>query len=147
MGGTLRSQWKANRWLGFVADFSGHYFGQDVTLVVPPNPPVPATDNKRQHTFLFGPRFSYRNSSRFIPFAQALIGSVRLSEFVDPRLIPGVVSTRFGFALGGGVDFKLSERFALRPVQADYQYSHRSLGQDRHNFRYSGGIVFRFGKR
>jgi len=48
--------------------------------------------------------------------------------------------------LGGGVDFALTDRIAIRPIQADYLMS-RFLGTRQDNIRLSAGIVLRFGGR
>ena len=51
-------------------------------------------------------------------------------------------------AIGGGVDFKLSHRFSIRPVQVDYLMTHfdeLGLGaQNQNNLRVSTGVVFHF---
>jgi hypothetical protein len=59
-------------------------------------------------------------------------------------------SNSFAMAIGGGVDLKVSHHFAIRLAQVDYfmtrldnsLLSPSSFSQN--NFRYSGGIVFRF---
>jgi len=139
--------WNANHWISFVADVSGHYSSVDTTLIIVPNPPIQTQHDRRQHAFLFGPRLSYRKNPRFVPYTHVLLGAVRFTEDLNTTLLPASKNTGFGLALGGGLDLRLSERFALRAAQVDYQFSHQSLGQNRHNFRYSGGIVFRLGKR
>jgi opacity protein-like surface antigen len=79
-------------------------------------------------TVMGGPRFTYR-AGRVEPFAQALFGGVIGSD-----------EREFSMAIGGGVDVKLSDRFAIRVVQADY---FRAAGA---NFaRIGAGVVFRFG--
>ena len=52
-------------------------------------------------------------------------------------------------SVGGGVDFKVSEHFAVRPIQAEYFRTNFTDGARNHqnDFRYSAGIVFRFGIR
>jgi opacity protein-like surface antigen len=79
-------------------------------------------------TVMGGPRFTYR-SGRVEPFAHALFGGVIGSD-----------ESEFAMAVGGGVDVKLSDRFAIRAVQAEY---FRAAGA---NFARIGvGVVFRFG--
>ena len=55
---------------GIVADFSGHY-GSD------PGGPILVKQNA--HSFLFGPRFSFRGK-RLTPFVYALFGATRFQE-------------------------------------------------------------------
>jgi hypothetical protein len=51
-------------------------------------------------------------------------------------------------AIGGGVDFKVSQRFSIRPVKVDYLMTHfNELGtgaQNQNNLRVSTGVVFHF---
>ncbi|MGB7022528.1 MAG: hypothetical protein WBD73_01910, partial [Candidatus Acidiferrales bacterium] len=56
----------ANNWLGIVGDF-GVYHGS------------PSGVGLTAETFMFGPRISFRESNRFVPFAQALFGGSHLS--------------------------------------------------------------------
>jgi len=48
---------------------------------------------------------------------------------------------------GGGIDVKLSKHFSIRPVQAEYFLTKipDGLNNPQNNFRFSAGIVFRFG--
>jgi opacity protein-like surface antigen len=54
----------------------------------------------------------------------------------------------FAMTLGGGVDYKLTDRFAIRPIKVDYLMTRFSetgtSGQTQSNLRISTGIVFRF---
>ena len=119
-----------NDWLGGVADFSGHY-GHEAGL------------NVNDHTFMFGPRFSYRKSRSFTPFAQVLVGGMRASTGYLGISQP---STDFAAAFGGGLDVKVHDKIAIRVIQAEYVVTpFLSLRQD--NFRLSAGIVLQFGHR
>jgi hypothetical protein len=55
----------------------------------------------------------------------------------------------FAMTAGGGVDFKISQHFAVGPVQVEYFLTKFTDGgsNKQNNFRYSAGIVFRFGTR
>ena len=68
----------------------------------------------------------------------------------------GSATNGFAMAVGGGLDIALGHGFSLRPVQAEYLLRHFSsvvaedgsfptLGFTANSFRYSTGIVFRFG--
>ena len=129
--GNNASGWEAslagnyNRWLGLTADFSGHYDsfgGVDVS----------------DHNFLFGPTVSLRNP-RFTPFGHALFGDSHISA-------GGVSDNSFGMALGGGLDWNLTQRFAVRVIQADYLFTHFG-GDTQNNIRFSFGLVLRLGSK
>jgi hypothetical protein len=102
-----------------------------------------------------GPQVRFAGSSRLTPFVQGLAGISRrsftetiaspASTFTDDR-------TSFTLNLGGGVDYKLSNRFAWRIFQADYNpiflrartinttaIPNRTLN----GFRFSTGIVIK----
>ncbi len=141
-------------WLGLTTDFSGHYHSQTETLTLPlPMPsPVRVTFNESFHQFLFGPRLRWRVREHYRPFTHALFGlsreSFRSEVFGFPNPLPPLIDTDGGFAmaLGGGFDVPINDWFALRPLQADYLLF-RIRGFNRSNFRYSGGVVVRFGRR
>jgi outer membrane immunogenic protein len=67
-------------------------------------------------TFLAGPKLSFRNATRFTPFTQVLVGAAHSDSFA---YFTGPQSA-FAMAVGGGFDVRLSHRFSLRPLQADY---------------------------
>lgn len=139
-----------NKWFGLVADVSGHYDSQSFRFTdVRGNVGVFDGETNR-HTILIGPRFSYRNRSRVVPFAHALVGVTRLHE--ETTNLATDFSTVFkgnnsGFAVvaGGGLDVEMSRNLALRLIQADYFVTRVSGTQ--HNARISIGLVFRLGSR
>jgi len=49
---------------------------------------------------------------------------------------------------GGGIDIKITKLIAIRPVQAEYFLTKipDGLNNRQNNFRFSAGIVFRFGR-
>jgi hypothetical protein len=81
------------------------------------------------------------SSERFTPFAHALFGGARSSSSVFGF---SASETAFAMALGGGVDIG-SRNLAFRIGQFDYLMT-RFGGVRQNDFRYSAGIVFRFGK-
>lgn len=97
-------------------------------------------------SYLFGPRYSLRTHSRFVPVAQFLVGGAHAFDAVFPGYT-GAPPDALAFAAGGGLNMRISHRFALRLVQADYfQTQLPNDGNDRQNhLRISGGVVFRFG--
>ena len=98
-------------------------------------------------SYLFCPRITYRKYARFTPFAQALLGASQGKG----TLASGSADSANAFALeaGGGLDFILRPRFALRLIQADYFYTHFDNADNNHqnNVRISAGVVFRWGTR
>jgi hypothetical protein len=85
-------------------------------------------------TFMAGPRFTLFRDDSFRVFAHGLAGGLYRGYFEE---------TEFIIAPGGGVDFDISERFAVRPAQVDFiLWMTPEFGVD---FRYSAGIIFKFG--
>jgi opacity protein-like surface antigen len=120
-------------WLAVVGQFSGVYgsetiFGTPVKLHVYP--------------YVFGPRFNYHNSTHFTPFVEALFGGAHSS--VTPQGFTTATQNAFSSALGVGVDYKASERFSIRLIEADDLIT-RFGSQTQHNARIGAGIVFHFG--
>lgn len=109
---------------------------------------LPSGVSSTMYTYLFGPRVSFRNFSRVVPFAQALLGGGRLTASAS-----GVNAgeNSFAMALGGGVDVDFHSHFAIRLVQADYLLtrfaSASGASATQNNLRLSAGIVFRFGSQ
>ena len=131
----------ANKNVGFVADFDGHYGSPSVTVGG-----VTGNSKVRLHNFLFGPKFSYRGE-KAQPFVHALFGGAHGStDDVSGSFIGTTSDTAFAMALGGGVDIKVNNRFAIRAVQADYLMT-KFVDNQQNNFRLSFGVVFRLSKQ
>ena len=118
-----------NRCLGVTADFSGAYKSIGGVSV-------------KQYTFLFGPTLASHSSDKFTPFVHALFGGAHLSASGEGE---SASDTVFAMALGGGVDIAATKAVAVRIGQFDYLRT-RFSGTSQNDFRYSAGIVFRFGK-
>lgn len=92
---------------------------------------------------LAGPRFSFRRRRLFTPFAQVFVGGVVTSS--------GIATSgwqdHFALAAGGGIDYKISPHFSLRPVQAQYFMTKipDGLNNRQNNFQISTGVAFLFG--
>lgn len=114
--------------LGVAADFSGAY--KTVSGV-----------STKTLTYTFGPVISGRKDAPFVPFAHALFGGVHTTGS-----FAGVSASVSGFAMmiGGGVDFKMSDRLSIRAGQFDWMSLHANGNTDNNNFRYSAGVVFHF---
>ena len=146
----------ATSWLGFIVE-GGQYFGTSKIPTAVPTPfptcgdfcPAPPTFNvtTREYNILFGAQFSRRKYERWTPFGELLYGH----QGTRGKATAGVVTeTEIGtgraLVAGGGADFKINQRFALR-FKADYlqtasQFpSFAKKKQD--NVRFSVGIVIR----
>ena len=149
--------------LGFVFEGNGLYG----TSKIPRNAPAPFPPctggtpdfcppgagptfnvDTKNYNYLFGIQIPFRKSERFTPFAEALFGhsGVRGEAF---NLSSGrnfaVVSGGLGLVGGGGVDYNLSPRFALR-FKADY-FQTRVFKQKQDNALFSVGLVIRTVRR
>ena len=116
--------YKPNRWLGVVGDFGGYHAS-------------PGGVSLNTYTYLFGPRVSLSNPTKFTPFAQVLLGGSRVTAGSG-----GGSSNQFAFSFGGGVDVGLLPHLALRP-QLDY-VGLRNSGQTTNCTRASVGFVVHF---
>ena len=85
-------------------------------------------------SILVGPRFAFRNSGRLTPFVHALAGysEDKVSYYYEMQNEEGDffsdnmdirTSKSFGALAGGGLDFSISDSWAVRLVQADYYVS------------------------
>ncbi len=125
-------------WAGLVFDASGHYGtlqldNQHITGLPGSIPSTP-----RVTTYLFGPRVS-TSKGKLRPFAQGLVGVAHLHETAHEF---SYAESTVGDAIGGGLDYHLRPRFALR-VQGDLLQTrfHKTTEND---IRMSTGMVFDF---
>ena len=119
--------------LALEADGSGHYGSRDGV-------------DRDQLTLMGGARFSLLRGARTTPFVHALVGLLR--EKAGIRILDvtiGEDENRFGMLLGGGVDVKVGESFAVR-LLGDYEHSSKR-GDVQSGFRVSVGAALRFGAR
>ncbi len=132
-GGSASIAYNAKSWLSGVADFGGYSNGNILNTGI----------NGTLSTYLFGPRVSYRHFGRITPFGEVLFGVAHASSAGTSGS-----DNAFAMTLGGGLDYKLSDRFAIRPVKVDYLMTRFSetgaSSQTQNNLRVSTGIVFRF---
>jgi len=134
-GGSVAGAVNVNDWIGVVADF-GAYDG---------SAGIPGLIGE---TYTFGPRFSYRKWNRLTPFAQVVIGGGHANTTNG-----GFLGARNAFAAGagGGGDLVLDRagKFALRAQLEFLNFRTNDNFSPQSNtgaFRFSAGIVFRFGK-
>ena len=86
-----------NRWAGIAVDGAGHY----------------NNDFGNAHTFAVGPQFRYR-TEHIVFFGEALLGA----QYLAPKQYPNQAA--FAFLGGGGIEYPITPRIWLRPVQFDY---------------------------
>jgi opacity protein-like surface antigen len=163
-GWNAEAQYNANRWVGIAADFGGRY-GSPIGVFSSSG--VSGVPNGNGYSFLAGPVLSYRTKSRVTPFVHALFGLDRSS--LSGSTITGLPvsvtaaptsSSDFAVALGGGVDYKVTRRLAIRVGQVDFYHTSlnlnkfydsafgiglfQSLATHEDNWRLSAGVVMRF---
>lgn len=135
-----------NHWAGFTSEVNGQYARESVSVGG-----VNASAKTNMYNVLFGPTVSHRTSGRAVPFARALFGISRISAggsgsaFGQSFSLSGS-DTGLGVALGGGVDFAVTDTVSIRPVQIDYVLT-RVGGGHVNSFRYAAGLVFRVGQK
>jgi len=130
--------------LGIVADFSGFYPSYNTGCG------AECSSTARIHTLLFGPQVSIRRA-RWKPFARFLIGDTNMYTYAaGTNAYTFTSNNSLTFGVGGGVDFSLTRRLALRG-QVDWLHSgfqttdNQRTFEEIHNLaRISTGIVFRF---
>ena len=140
-----------SRNLAVVGDFSGHYGSQSLRADIfddddfPGTVSIRADSDSNMHMLLSGLRYSHRGHEKLTPFAHALIGASRFAA--DATISTGPLSVNssfadigFAFAVGGGLDVKLSESVGLRLIQADYLVTNIG-GRSQGNVRLSVGFT------
>jgi len=131
-GGSGQFAYNASDWLGIVGDLGGYYTSSGFRAGL--------------FSYLFGPRINFRGRGlrghgKVTPFAQVLFGG---AHSIDNSPL-----NAFAMTAGGGIEYKISEHFAIRPVQAEYLLTKfmNGVNNRQNSFRYSAGIVLRFGTR
>ena len=136
--------------IGLVADFSGFYPNLDIRGGGF-NTPVTDRITGRSYVLLFGPQLA-RQFGRITPFGHFLVGESRVSPPKDNgTVIQGSAltsTTALSYAAGGGLDYSLMRRFAVR-CQVDWLHTTFSSRDYQvhilHNSaRISTGVVLRF---
>mgnify|MGYP001277198610 CR=1 FL=1 len=136
LGGSLTYDFRS--WFGLTLDGSTHWDSGETGLAA-------RIDDTGFSNLSFGPKFTYRGT-HVAPFLEALAG--------DHQLAPDPVHdiNKFGFMVGGGLDFKLSRHVALRLPRLDYVMSSYRYGPssttgstDLRGVRGQAGLVFTWG--
>src|SRR6266436_6556353 len=132
-GGSGSFAYNINNVVGLVADFGGY---------------ANTRIDDRLLTYMFGPRFNWRHS-RLTPYVQFLFGG----GYVWNTPISGVSVTQnaFATAAGGGLDYNLTKRVSIKPIQVEYVMTQipatNGFGSHQNDVRYSAGVVFKIGEK
>jgi opacity protein-like surface antigen len=134
---------------GVVGDFSAQYKNRPDFAGT-----LTAQSNFSLYNITGGPQFRFPNGSKITPFAHALLGVARRN--LTENLSDGTTfidhTTNFAMNFGGGVDYRLNNRYSVRLFQFDYNpiflnsrtvnsitFPSRTLN----GFRVSAGIVIK----
>ena len=137
----------ANRNLGIVGDFAGHYNSEDTTLGT-----ASTSSNLTLTSVLGGIRASEREMKWFTPSVSALFGFARVNADLTTTQpnVPTITSsndeTAFEMLVGAALDINCTKMVAVRAFQVDYMVL-RASGFKHEGVRVSGGLVFRLGQR
>ncbi len=93
--------------------------------------------------YLFGPRYTRRMSSRYVPYGQIMLGGAREDvnfEFTINR-------NAFAVLAGGGVTTQLKRRFGLTLGEVDWIYSRipNAVNNRQNDLRIITGITYHLG--
>lgn len=122
-------------WLRAAAEVTGSHankigpLGQNLTLM----------------TYTAGPQVVL-HTGRFEPYVQALFGAAHGSDSYFPSATSYSTSaTSFAYQTGGGIDFNLSHRLAIRAIEAGYMHTSFPNGTNgaQNHLMLGAGIVFR----
>jgi opacity protein-like surface antigen len=149
--------------LGIAADVGGNYGS---LFTASSGSSITGLPSFNSYSFLFGPVVQ-SHSGKARPFVHGLFGLNRFDTGsassitnVSRTSLPSASDTAFAMALGGGLDYNLSSKLALRLGQFDYLYTGHNMNSfaadifgagifsgfasHENNLRFSAGIVLRF---
>jgi hypothetical protein len=154
-----------NHMLGIEAEFNGYAsLSRTFTFPATPTSPCPLGCSLRASGDLFtynvGPILKYR-AEHFEPFIETLFGGAHSNAyhnlFSACQPLPNSPcggsanpsNNAFDFIIGGGIDIPVTHAIAIRPAQFDFVLTRfgnnfTKGNNNQSNFRYQGGIVFRF---
>jgi hypothetical protein len=96
--------------LAVVADFSGYSRSESNSSY---------TSKYKSHNFLFGPRAMATIENRWTPFVHFLAGNYRYTYARAESPNDSSSRSELEMCIGGGLDIKVSDRLAIRPIQVD----------------------------
>ena len=96
--------------------------------------------------YLLGPRYSYRTSTRYTPYAQALAGASKVGSNYFAYTSN---NTYLALQAGAGVEMYYKPNLALVPLEANWVHSTALNGVNKrqNNLRVGIGVVYRFGPK
>jgi len=145
-------QYNFARWFGLAGEWTATHgssgpetFTQAGRIYV-----IPKVDTRVQ-TLMFGPRFSYRARAVTV-FGHWLVGAGtnKFDDDIGTFNYDSYTKWQVVTAIGGGLDINLGKSVAIRAAQLDWvalDSDFSELGYDKgfyNNWRYQGGIVFKF---
>jgi opacity protein-like surface antigen len=80
-----------------------------------------------ENSYLIGPRFIYTRG-RFSPYAKALVGIADLDIQEQQDNVGHQAGYYFAYALGAGLDIRLSKHWNLRPIDFEFQHWNYETG-------------------
>jgi hypothetical protein len=143
-GASFSGAFYVNHWFGIVGDVGVYHAGN-----------IADQFSLTLWSYQGGPRLRLQNDTRFTPYGQFLIGGGHAggtiyTSSLGPGLPPIGANNSFLYTVGGGADWRLNRRIAIRVVQAEYLFSEflngSANGHEQNNLRLSTGIVFNLGK-
>jgi outer membrane immunogenic protein len=101
------------------------------------------TQNITIFNYLFGPRYTRRRSSRFVPYGEVLLGGAREDVNFDFT----INRNAFGLLAGGGVTTTIKPKIGFTIVEADWIYTRipNAVNDRQNDVRISTGLTYRFG--
>jgi hypothetical protein len=148
-----------NRYLGVKGDVSATFNNERFTSSTAAGGTTynfSAKTNNQLWNFVGGVQLKdNERSGVFKPFAHAMVGGAHIRSRISdltcsptlncPVVIPEdsetASTTGFAGVFGGGIDFRVGDRFQIRAIQVDYNPI-RAFGGTDHNLRLGAGIVF-----
>jgi hypothetical protein len=145
----ISGQYNANKYFGIVGEWNANHGASTFNTTE-----GDITIDTRVQTILFGPRISYRAKPVTV-FGHFLVGAGTLKADDDMGTFNfnSVTKWQVAYAIGGGLDINLGQRFAIRPMQLDYVFMDSDLSTAFdptnvpgafNNLRYQFGVVFKF---
>lgn len=99
--------------------------------------------NQHEYSFLFGPKVMFTTSDeKLTPWAHLLLGVAH--QGFDSNIGANNADSSFAWALGGGVDYHITDQIAARGKLDLYHTSYFSNGDS--HARFGFGVVYTFGK-
>jgi hypothetical protein len=137
-GGSVELGVDAWRGLGVAADVTGVHAASIGSSGIPLSMVV----------VTFGPRYRWHSSHRLSVYGLGLLGEADAFRSLFPSTSAADVSANsLALHIGGGLDLRLSKRFAIRALDAAWLRTQlpNSTNNRQNSFRLGAGIVVRFG--